>query len=58
MGTDASDELVERVDLSRRRFVRRLVVGTAFAVPVVSSFTMSSLSMDAAGAQQTNQTSP
>lgn len=56
----SGDEIVERVDEDRRRFVRRLVTGAAFAVPVVSSFDMTSLSMNAAFGQSSsgNQTSP
>jgi hypothetical protein len=50
------EELVGRVAPDRRTFVRRLVIGTAFAAPIVSSFDMNSLSMSVAGAQ-TNQTS-
>ena len=61
MGTDPSQEPIEevmgRVGPDRRTFVRRLVIGTAFAAPIVSSFDMASLSMKVAGAQ-TNQTSP
>ena len=56
----SSDEIEERVTVDRRRFVTRLVAGAAFAVPIVSSFDMSSLSMNAATAQAiaSNQTSP
>ncbi|GMU79655.1 MAG: hypothetical protein AMXMBFR46_24450 [Acidimicrobiia bacterium] len=57
MSEGSADEIVERVGPDRRTFVRRMIVGTAFAVPVVSSVTMSGLSMGVAGAQ-TNQTSP
>jgi hypothetical protein len=51
------EEIVSRVGVDRRSFVRRLVVGTAFAVPVVSTFAMNDLSMNVASAQ-VNQTSP
>jgi hypothetical protein len=34
------DQVLEHVGLDRRRFVKRVVIGTAFAVPVVSSFSM------------------
>ncbi len=37
------DRAVEGVGPDRRTFVRRLVVGTAFAVPVVSSFSMAGI---------------
>ncbi len=56
----SSDEIAERVDVDRRRFVRRLVTGAAFAAPIVASFDMTSLSMNAAFGQsiQANHTSP
>lgn len=57
MGEEPFEEIVERVGIDRRSFVRRMMIGTAFAVPVVSSFAMNNLSMNVAGAQ-TNQTSP
>jgi hypothetical protein len=52
-----NDEILEEVGDSRRSFVRKLVVGTAFAAPLVSSFDVSSLSMASAAAGP-NQTSP
>jgi hypothetical protein len=51
------EEIVSRVGVDRRSFVRRLVVGTAFAVPVVSTFAMNDLSLNVASAQ-THQVSP
>jgi len=36
-----SEDLERAVGPDRRTFVKRLVVGTAFAAPVVASFTMS-----------------
>jgi hypothetical protein len=48
------DHVLARVELSRRELVRRLVVGTAFAVPVVASFDMASLSATSADALTTN----
>lgn len=48
----AQDELLEHVGIDRRRFVKRLVVGSAFAAPVVSSFSMSGV--NAVFAQDTN----
>lgn len=55
----SSDEIAERVNVDRRRFIGRLVAGAAFAIPVVSSFDMTSLSMNLAAGQaiQINQTS-
>jgi hypothetical protein len=44
----------EHVEASRRTFLKRLVAASAFTVPVVTSFSMSSMSMNAAGAQSSN----
>ena len=54
---DPVEEVVQQVGSDRRAFVRRMIVGTAFAVPIVSSFGMNNLSMGVAGAGL-NQTSP
>jgi hypothetical protein len=42
MGDDL-DGVIESAGHDRRTFLRRLVVGSAFAVPVVSSFSMSGI---------------
>ena len=34
------DEVLEHVGTDRRRFLKRVVIGSVFAVPVVSSFSM------------------
>lgn len=52
-----SEKIVSEVGDSRRSFVRRLVLGSVFAAPVISSFDVSSLSMASAAAGP-NQTSP
>ena len=57
MTDESFDEIVNHVGVDRRSFVRRMLIGSAFAVPVVSSFAMNNLSMSVASAQ-TNQTSP
>ncbi len=58
MGSEPTSEEIEaKVGVSRRRFVHRMVVGTAFVAPLVASFDMTSLSMGVANAQS-NQTSP
>ena len=41
----AEDKILENVDAKRRGFVRKVIVGTAFAAPVVSSFSMDELSI-------------
>lgn len=50
------DEVLSRLEVSRRELVRRLVGATAFAVPVVASFDMSSLTVSSADATTPNQT--
>lgn len=49
------DEVLSRLEISRREMVRRLVVGTAFAVPVVASFDMAALTTSSAQALTPNQ---
>ena len=41
--TEEFDSTLEGVDDGRRAFLKKVVVGTAFAVPVVSSFTMTGI---------------
>ena len=50
-----NDEILSRVEINRRELVRRLVIGTAFAVPVVSSFDMAALTTSSANALTPNQ---
>ncbi len=49
-------EVLERVAVDRRSFVKRVVLGTGFAVPIIASFNMDSLFMDSASAGRPNQT--
>lgn len=46
------DELLDHVDTDRRRFIGRLMVGSAIASPVVASFSMRGV--NAVFAQDTN----
>ena len=48
-------DVLSRVRMDRRGFVKRLVMGGAFAVPVVASFDMDSL-VDVAAARSPNGT--
>ena len=41
----SEDRVLEKVDPDRRSFVRKVIIGTAFAAPVVSSFSMDELSI-------------
>jgi hypothetical protein len=40
---DDLDRVVEEAGIGRRTFLRRMLVGTAFATPVVASFAMSGI---------------
>lgn len=57
MGTEPSEEIEGQVEHTRRGFVRRMIVGTAFAAPLVASLDLNSLGLGVAHAA-TNQTSP
>ena len=52
MDPNKIDELLARVDPEKRSFLKALVVGTAFVVPTVASFSMDGLSLHAAHAQK------
>ncbi|MGH9028900.1 MAG: hypothetical protein ACRDV4_04720 [Acidimicrobiales bacterium] len=46
---EAADEVAEHVGFDRRAFVKRVVIGSAFAVPVITSFSMSGVNSAFAG---------
>ena len=48
------EEVLGRVPLDRRQFVKRIALTTAFVTPVVASFSMDGLTMSQAGAQPLN----
>lgn len=50
---DNIDEVIADVDPDRRKFLRSLIVGSAYSVPVVSSFSMSGLTATPVTAQVT-----
>jgi hypothetical protein len=50
------EELLGKVDVSRREAVRKLIVGAAFSLPVVMSFTMGGIPVHKALAQAGNGT--
>lgn len=52
------DDALDAVGDSRRRFVKRLVVGTAFAAPVVSSFSMNGVNTVFAQESQVSGSGP
>jgi hypothetical protein len=49
-------DLLENVGVNRRAFVKRVVAGTAFAAPLVASFSMSGLAMADGVGNTPNQT--
>ena len=52
----AEEKILAKVDENRRGFLKR-VLGASFAAPVIATFSMESLTVDAAHAQQVaNQT--
>jgi hypothetical protein len=56
MSPDIEDGVIERVAVNRRKLVRNVVMGTAFAVPAIASFDMRSLTAFAANCLAPNQT--
>ena len=58
MAEDELEHVLDRVDPAKRAFLKKLVVGTAFVVPTVASFSMDGLSHYQANAQVSNVTAP
>jgi|GEM_PF-2439139 hypothetical protein len=54
--SDISQKLLDAVDDSRRGFLKKLILGSAFVVPAVSSFSMSGLGVDEAAGFAPNST--
>ena len=50
------DALLEKVDAEKRATLKRLIFGTVFVVPVVTSFPIDGLTIDSALAACTNAT--
>ena len=57
MGDSELDNVLARVDPEKRAFLKKIVVGTAFVVPTVVSFSMDGLSLYEANAAGSNLTS-
>jgi hypothetical protein len=51
----SEDGLVGRVDEEKRSSLRKLIVGTAYAVPVVATFSLNGLAINEAHAYFSNQ---
>ena len=56
MSPDIEDRVLDRVAINRRKLVRDVIYGTAFAVPAIASFDMRSLTAYAANCLAPNQT--
>jgi hypothetical protein len=54
-GKSRDDGPLEGTEFSRRELIRRIAMGSAFAVPVIASFDMSSLGVSSAYANNPNQ---
>jgi hypothetical protein len=54
MADEELDSVLERIDPAKRAFLKKLIVGTAFVVPTVASFSMDGLSLYEANAQVSN----
>ena len=46
--SDINPKFIERIDTSKRSSIRKMVLGTAFVVPAVVSFSMSGLTVSEA----------
>jgi hypothetical protein len=53
-GADVDPELLTHVDESKRSSLRKLVIGTAYAVPAIASFALTGLSVNEAHAYTSN----
>jgi hypothetical protein len=51
------DAALESIDEAKRETVRRIVLGAAFAIPVVASFAIDGLTVNPAFAAVSNQSS-
>ena len=52
------NEVLSQVAMDRRTFVRRIVLGSAFALPVIASFPLGALGAGTGDALTPNQTGP
>ncbi len=53
---EAQDKVLRNVDESRRAFLKKLLIGGAFVVPAIASFSMSGLGVEQAQAGYSNMT--
>jgi len=55
MGDEVEKRLLGKVNRARRAALKKLLLGSAFTVPVIASFAMSGLSTTAMASNQSNQ---
>lgn len=48
MSEEKLDALLDKVDVEKRAMLKRLILGTAFVVPVVASYPIDGLTIDSA----------
>jgi hypothetical protein len=51
---DSKGSVLEKVEVSRRGFVKSLTIGTAFAVPFIASYSMDGLRVNMAAAGESD----
>jgi hypothetical protein len=51
MAEERVERILEHVDADKREFLKRVLVGTGFAAPIVASFSMDGLAPNEAFAQ-------
>jgi hypothetical protein len=56
MSEEKIDALLEKVDAEKRATLKRLILGTIFAIPVIASFPMDGLTINSALAADSNTT--
>jgi len=54
----APEEILSSVDASRREFLKKVIAGTTFAVPLMASFSMEGLSVESAWASNVTTNQP
>ncbi len=54
----APEEILNNVDESRREFLKKVIAGTTFAVPLMASFSMEGLSIESAWASNMTTNMP
>jgi hypothetical protein len=56
MSEEKIDALLDKIDADKRATLKRLILGTVFAVPLIASFPMDGLTINSALAADSNTT--